>query len=111
MPLWVVVLRKILRIAKGHNVSSIADFISLRYGKNRALGAVVTVVCLLATIPYISLQLKAISDTFHIMTGDAINTGKAVLQDSTFYIALLLAILLPFLVRNLQTLQKNTRES
>ncbi|SFT90644.1 Na+/proline symporter [Lishizhenia tianjinensis] len=96
LPLWIVVIRKVLRISKNHNVSSIADFISLRYGKNRALGAVVTLVCLLATIPYISLQLKAISDTFHIMIGDALNTGKAVLQDSTFYIALLLAIFATF---------------
>lgn len=96
LPLWVIIIRKVIRISKSHNVSSIADFISLRYGKNRSLGAVVAIVCLLATIPYISLQLKAISDTFHLMTDAPISSGKGVLDDSTFYIALVLAVFATF---------------
>ena len=32
-PLWIVVLRKVIRISKQNKISSIADFISLRYGK------------------------------------------------------------------------------
>ncbi|UKN01361.1 sensor histidine kinase [Paracrocinitomix mangrovi] len=96
LPLWIVLMRKIIRISKNHNVSSIADFISLRYGKNRTLGAVVTIVALLATIPYISLQLKAISDTFHIMTAGSIESGNNILYDSTFYIALILAVFATF---------------
>ena len=66
-PLWILVLRKVIRISKQNKISSIADFISLRYGNNRFLGALVTVVCLLGTLPYISLQLKAVSETFEIM--------------------------------------------
>src|SRR5210317_386748 len=55
-PLWIVVLRKIIRISKQHKISSIADFISLRYGNHRFLGALITLICVFATIPYISLQ-------------------------------------------------------
>lgn len=95
-PLWIVLLRKVIRIAKQHNVSSLADFISLRYGKNRALGAAVAVICVLATIPYIALQLKAISDTVHIVTLDEISVSTNVFDDSTFYIALLLALFATF---------------
>lgn len=97
IPLWIVVMRKIIRISKQHKISSIADFVSLRYGNNRFLGALITVICVLATVPYISLQLKAISETFEIMThleSSYISTG--VYDDSTFYIAVLLAIFATF---------------
>jgi Na+/proline symporter len=69
-PLWIVLLRKIIRISKQHKISSIADFLSLRYGNNRFLGALVTVVCLLGIVPYISLQLKAVSETFQLLSDD-----------------------------------------
>ena len=55
IPLWIVVMRKVIRISKQHKISSIADFISLRYGNNRFLGALVTIICVLGIVPYISL--------------------------------------------------------
>ena len=57
-PLWILILRKILRIAKHQNISSIADFISLRYGNNRFLGALVTLICVLGIVPYIAYRLR-----------------------------------------------------
>ncbi|MBU2940399.1 sensor histidine kinase [Lacinutrix sp. C3R15] len=96
VPLWIVVLRKIIRISKQHKISSIADFISLRYGNNRFLGALVTIVCLFGTLPYISLQLKAVSETFEIMSDDTSYISTAVIDDSTFYVALLLAVFATF---------------
>lgn len=95
-PLWIVVLRKIIRISKQHKISSIADFISLRYGNNRFLGALITIVCLLATVPYISLQLKAISETFQIVTHESNYVSTSIFDDSTFYIALILAVFATF---------------
>ncbi len=95
-PLWIVVLRKIIRISKQHKISSIADFIALRYGKSRFLGALVTVICLFGTIPYISLQLKAVSETFEIMTTETGNSSTKILADSAFYVALLLAVFASF---------------
>lgn len=95
-PLWIVVLRKIIRISKQHKISSIADFISLRYGNNRFLGALITLICVVATVPYISLQLKAISETFQIMSDESSYVSTGVFDDSTFYIALLLAVFATF---------------
>ncbi|WP_299315474.1 ATP-binding protein [uncultured Aquimarina sp.] len=95
-PLWIVVLKKIIRISKQQKVSSIADFISLRYGNNRFLGALVTIICVLAIVPYISLQLKAISETFSIISKDTIPSSTSIFQDTTFYVALLLAIFAAF---------------
>ena len=59
--LWWFVLRKIIRIAKIHRVTSIADFIGSRYGKSSLLGGLVTIIAVVGIMPYISLQLKAIS--------------------------------------------------
>ncbi|WP_341221956.1 sensor histidine kinase [Polaribacter atrinae] len=95
-PLWIIVLRKIIRISKQHKISSIADFISLRYGNNRFLGALVTVVCLFGTLPYISLQLKAVSETFEIMSDETSYVSTSIIDDSTFYVALILAIFAAF---------------
>ncbi|MBQ0734184.1 ATP-binding protein [Aquimarina celericrescens] len=96
LPLWILVMRKIIRISKQHKISSIADFISLRYGNNRFLGALVTVICVFAIVPYISLQLKAISETFEIITDETSYVSTTILDDSTFYIAVLLAIFVAF---------------
>jgi len=95
-PLWIVILRKIIRISKQHNISSIADFISLRYGNDRFLGALVAIICVIGTVPYISLQLKAISETFTIITADSALSSVGALGDSTFYIALFLALFATF---------------
>ena len=43
IPLWWIIFRKIIRICKVQRITSIADFISARYGKSRALGVIVTV--------------------------------------------------------------------
>jgi len=63
---WLV-LRKIIRISKIHRITSIADFIASRYGKSSTLASVVTIIAVLGVIPYISLQLKAISTSFLII--------------------------------------------
>src|ERR1043165_7021378 len=62
--LWWVVMRKILRISKQNRITSLADFIASRYGKSALLGGVVTVIAVIGILPYISLQLKAISSSF-----------------------------------------------
>lgn len=58
------VLQKLVSVSKKQNVTSIADFISSRYGKRQQTALIVTVIATLATIPYIALQLKAINASF-----------------------------------------------
>ncbi|CAM4417149.1 sensor histidine kinase [Zobellia nedashkovskayae] len=108
-PLWIIVLRKVIRISNQNKISSIADFISLRYGNNRFLGALVTVVCLFGTIPYISLQLKAVSETFEIMSDNTSYILTNTFHDSTFYVALILAIFATFFgTQNADASEKHT---
>lgn len=90
IPAWIIVLRRIIRISNVNKISSIADFISLRYGNSRFLGAIVTVVCLIAILPYIALQLKAISESFHIVSKT--ESSSNIFDDTTTYVALALAM-------------------
>ena len=62
------VLRKIIRISKVYRITSIADFISSRYGKSALLGGLVAVIAVVGIMPYISLQLKAISPTLNLLS-------------------------------------------
>lgn len=96
-PFWIYILMRVVKISKSYNVSSIADFISLRYGNNRSLGALVTLICAASIIPYIALQLKALSETFQLITtGDTAISHKTWLGDTSFYIALILALFATF---------------
>ena len=65
---WWVFLRKLVTIGRIHHTTSIADLISARFGKNPALGAIVTLIALIATAPYIALQLKALTASFQVVT-------------------------------------------
>src|SRR5262245_12438112 len=95
--LWWYVMLKIIRISKQNRITSIADFIASRYGKSQTLGGMVTIIAVVGIIPYIALQLKAISNTFSIilrypeMAPLEQHAAPMFLGDSTFYIAMLLA--------------------
>jgi Na+/proline symporter len=61
-------LRKLVRIKNTQRITSIADFISARYGKSQHLAGLATVLCLLGIAPYIALQLKAVISTFDMIS-------------------------------------------
>ena len=52
---------RIVRLAKSQNLTSVADFLAARYGKSQAVAAVVALVAVIGTLPYIALQLKAVA--------------------------------------------------
>jgi PAS domain S-box-containing protein len=65
--LWPVLLRRLVRVAKEQRITSISDFISSRYGKSAPLGALVAALVVLGLIPYIALQLQAVSQSFKLI--------------------------------------------
>ncbi|HQZ07300.1 MAG TPA: sensor histidine kinase [Burkholderiaceae bacterium] len=90
---WVVV-RKMLRIAKSYRITSIADFIGSRYGKSPTLAGLVTLITVVGIIPYIALQLKAVSVGYAVMTTLPGSSPAPVgdwWNDNTLYFALALA--------------------
>ncbi|MCF6247756.1 MAG: sensor histidine kinase [Desulfobacula sp.] len=92
------VLRKIICISKINRITSIADFIASRYGKSAALGGAVTIIAVLGIIPYMSVQIKAISTSFQLisqypdvyMLKSA--TNLPAVKDTAFFVAILLTI-------------------
>jgi len=56
-------LQRIASISRQENIHSIADFITSRYGKRQSVAVIVTLIMLATTVPYIALQLKAVTDT------------------------------------------------
>ena len=104
------VLRKMIRIARQYRITSIADFISSRYGKSRALAALVTVIALVGILPYEALQLKAIASGYALLTNGpgASPASGPWWRDSTLYIALALAgFTIAFGTRHLDTSERH----
>jgi Na+/proline symporter/nitrogen-specific signal transduction histidine kinase len=91
------ILHKMIRVAKANRITSIADFVASRYGKSQLLGGLVTVIAVVGVIPYIALQLKAVSNSFAILASypEIIMPAKAgavpLLRDSALYVAMILA--------------------
>jgi Na+/proline symporter/nitrogen-specific signal transduction histidine kinase len=95
--LWWQLLRKILRISKSNRITSIADFVASRYGKSQVLGGLVTVIAVVVITPYIALQLKGVSASYHVLSqypqivlpGD--QASASIFGDTALYVAALMA--------------------
>ncbi|MDR6544995.1 Na+/proline symporter/nitrogen-specific signal transduction histidine kinase [Chryseobacterium rhizosphaerae] len=90
IPAWIYINTRIVRISRVNKISSLADFISLRYGNSRSFSAIITIVCLFAIVPYIGLQIKAISETFHLVTETPMS--KDILTDNATFVVVLIAL-------------------
>src|SRR5262249_59316067 len=62
-------LSRIVRIAKSQNITSVADFLAARYGKSQAVAAIVTIIAVAGTLPYLALQLKAVAISVDALLG------------------------------------------
>jgi Na+/proline symporter len=97
MALWWLVMRKIIRISKTNRITSLADFISSRYGKSALIAGLVTIIAVIGVVPYIALQLKAVSHSFTILVRypEVVISGTReqvpIVSDTAFWMALLLA--------------------
>lgn len=111
MVLGWVAIRKMIRIAKVYRITSIADFIASRYGKSPLLSGLVTLIAVVGIVPYIALQLKAVSGGYALMTAPVYQTelaGRPWSQDGAFYVALVLAgFSMVFGARHLDTTERH----
>ena len=87
-------IARIVRLAKEQNITSIADFIAARYGKGQAVAAIVALIAIIGSIPYIAMQLKAVSSSLetilaHISPADVV-VGP-LLGDLALFVALSMA--------------------
>jgi len=88
---WRLLLR-IVRLAKSQNITSVADFLAARYGKSQAVAAIVTVIAVAGTLPYIALQLKAVALSVNALLGPAALGRLHFPADTALIIALAMGI-------------------
>ncbi|WP_028917329.1 PAS domain-containing hybrid sensor histidine kinase/response regulator [Pseudoxanthomonas sp. J35] len=82
---------RLVRLARETNATSLADLIATRLGKDAWLAATVTAVAALGLIPYIALQLKAVTMSFATLTRSAAEGGP-IWRDGALYVALAMAL-------------------
>jgi Na+/proline symporter/signal transduction histidine kinase/CheY-like chemotaxis protein len=93
--LFAPMIARVVRLAKAQNITSIADFIAARYGKSQAVAATVALIAIIGTVPYIALQLKAVSlslETILAHSMPASEIGWPLLGDMALYVALSMAL-------------------
>lgn len=82
--------RKLILVAKQENVTTISDFIASRFGHSRAVSSLAATICLIGIIPYVSLQLKAVSISFELVSGVE-QRADSWFSDSALYVSLAMA--------------------
>jgi Na+/proline symporter len=61
------ILKPILRLCRDYQLTSIADLLAFRYG-GRGTGFIVTVFMLVGILPYISLQIRAVTESVQVLS-------------------------------------------
>ncbi|WP_282601727.1 sensor histidine kinase [Paracoccus sp. PARArs4] len=70
-------LRRLVRVARMHHVTSVADLVSARFGKSNRLAAIVTLIAVIASTPYIALQLQSVRLSFELFATSRPSEGGA----------------------------------
>lgn len=99
---WPLVL-KVARICRDNDLTSMADFIATRYGRSITLSALISLVCVIAIVPYISLQIRAVANSVNIVTGYTDSGGNSALIFTIF----LAAFAILFGTRRIRTSEHN----
>jgi len=88
-------VKRVVHLTKSQNILSVSDFVAARYGKSSRVAAIVALIAVIGSIPYIALQLKAITISLKTLL-DSVPDGIAGLSTPTlgalaFVVALVLA--------------------
>jgi Na+/proline symporter/CheY-like chemotaxis protein len=85
-------LRRVIQLAKSQNITSIADFIGARYGKSQAVAVTVALIAIIGSVPYIALQLKAMSSSLEtILSEDQAFSRIPIIGDIALMVTLAMA--------------------
>ncbi|QFU06198.1 Aerobic respiration control sensor protein ArcB [Pseudoalteromonas sp. THAF3] len=87
---WAI-YRRIAHVCRQQQLTSLADFLATRYGQSSQLSGLVSLISVIAIVPYIALQLNATSASIAMLTDRPVQGGYF-WQDSTFFITALLAL-------------------
>lgn len=71
-------LQNLVAAVQGDGATSISDFIGSRFGKSRGVAALVTVLTLFGTIPYLALQLRSVGVSYALISGGSQIAGAVI---------------------------------
>jgi len=104
---WWSMLRKLVRIRHEYNITSIADFISARYGKSTTVAAIAATIAFIGVVPYLSLQLKAIFNSFAFITSGYYSTSSSTGQIDLIILIAIILFAIVFGFRRLDQSEKH----
>lgn len=81
-------LMRTARLCKQHQVSSLAELLSLRFNRSNSIAALVTIVSLIGVVPYTSLQLDALTTSIVFLSDEPTQSSG----DASLYIWVLMAV-------------------
>jgi Na+/proline symporter/signal transduction histidine kinase len=84
------ILERLALVAQSQGTVSIADFIAARYGRAQKLAAMVSVIALVAAVPYLALQYKAVAVSLGVLGGREV--AESTIGDPALYVAALMAL-------------------
>ena len=84
------ILERMALIAQSQSTVSIADFLGARYGRSQQVAALVAVIALIAAVPYLALQFKAVAISLDVLGGRSVQ--ESVWGDPALYVAALMAL-------------------
>src|SRR5271157_2627624 len=86
-------IARIANLARAQNVTTVADFVTARYGKSQSVAAVAALIALIGSAPYVALQLRAIATTVLTVVDSFDSARLAPNRPSTwFYLAVSLLL-------------------
>ncbi len=95
-------LDRVVHMSRAARSTSIADFISCQYGRSIRISALVAGFALIASIPYVALQLRSVTSSFGVLVGMEANPAIGPM------VALLLALFsISFGARGYETAGRN----
>ncbi|MFN3591407.1 MAG: two-component system sensor protein, partial [Thermaurantiacus sp.] len=83
-------VRRILAQAKAQHSTSIADFLSARYGKSAWVAALVTIIATVGALPYMALQLQSVGTALVMLAGE--EAGALARDEIVAVVAVLMAV-------------------
>ena len=83
------ILERLALVAQSQSTVSIADFIAARYGRSQRLAALVAGIAVIAAVPYLALQFKAVAISLGVLGGKEVATAFG---DPALYVAVLMAL-------------------
>jgi Na+/proline symporter/signal transduction histidine kinase len=101
------ILRRLVRLKAAHRITSIADFVSARYAKSATVAALATLILTVGIVPYVALQLKAVTGTFALITQGPARSSPFAPYISPLVVGLMILFTVAFGIRRLDPTERH----